>query len=76
MKPADEIVVIQTFTHSIAASLAKSKLDAHGIPCFLTEENLVNLYPIQNALMGVRLHVFQSDEARARAILAEENSTS
>ncbi len=63
------IIVLQTFAQGIEASLAKSKLDAHGIPCFLTEENLVNLYPIQSPAMSVRLHVFEQDAGRARAIL-------
>ena len=54
------------------ASLAKAKLDAYGIPCFLTDENLANLYPIQNPrFSGVRLHLFLKDFEQARQVLNE-----
>lgn len=75
MKNPDQIIVLQHFPHPIEASLAKSKLDAHGIPCFLTEENLANLYPLQNQRFSVRLHVFARDAERAREILNEEDLT-
>lgn len=72
MEEDDKIIVLKSFDTSIKASLAKSKLDAHGIPCFLTEENLANLYPVQNPrLSGVRLHLFLRDLEQARQVLAE-----
>jgi hypothetical protein len=69
----DDIVVFKTFRDSISANIVKSKLDAYGIPCFLTEENLSNLYPGASALMNsqVRLHLFNRDVEPARQILAE-----
>lgn len=72
MEEDDKIIVLKSFDTSIKASLAKSKLDAHGIPCFLTEENLANLYPVQNPrFSGVRLHLFLRDFEQARQVLAE-----
>lgn len=68
----DEIVVLRYFDTAIDANIAKSKLDAHGIPCFLTEENMSNLYGA-NAFLGfrVRLHLFARDEQRAREVLSD-----
>ncbi|MFZ2906825.1 MAG: DUF2007 domain-containing protein [Cyclobacteriaceae bacterium] len=72
MEESDEIIVYKRFDNSIDANLAKTKLDAYGIPCFLTEENLTNLYPLQNTvLFGVRLHIFSSDQDQADKILNE-----
>jgi hypothetical protein len=74
MEPEQEIIVFQKFDNSIDANIAQSKLDAHGIPCFLTEENLSNLYPGQNFIMfNVRLHLFAKDEAYARTLMGESN---
>src|SRR5690348_5533430 len=71
MEEQDEIIVIKRFDSSIDANLAKTKLDAYGIPCFLTEENLTNLYPMQNTvLFGVRLHIFSKDNSEAERILS------
>jgi Putative prokaryotic signal transducing protein len=73
MEEHDEIIVFQQFENAIEASLAKAKLDAHGIPCFLTEENLATLYVGQSfMLFGVRLHLFNKDSAIAREILNDK----
>lgn len=71
MKDRDNIIAFGSFENSMEASLAKAKLDAYGIPCFLTEENLASLYPIQNPRFSVRLHIFQKDEAQVREVLTE-----
>ncbi len=74
MKEQDQIIVLRTFAGNIEASLAKSKLDAHGIPCFLTEESLAGLFPVQNPGLSVRLHVFKQDADQARALLDDEHT--
>lgn len=75
MEHPDEIVVFERFENAIDANLAKTKLDACGIPCFLTEENLANLYPVQNPLLfGVRLHIFRQDAEHVQKILTENLS--
>ena len=67
---AERIIVFKSFDSSVEANLAKTKLDAHGIPCFLTEENLANLYPIHNPkFSGVRLHLFEKDAIQAQHVL-------
>jgi len=75
MQDHDDIIVFQKFDNAIEANIAKSKLDAYDIPCFLTEENMANLYPGASNLMNfsVRLHLFGHDAERARQIMAENN---
>ena len=75
MEEHDAIIVIRKFETAINANLAKTKLDAYGIPCFLTEENISNLYPGQSILsFTVRLHVFDRDKFRAEQILQEDKT--
>lgn len=74
MEERDEIIVFKRFESAIDANIVKTKLDANGIPCFLTEENLANLYPLQNFLaMGVRLHLFSKDVEWAQSVLNDNN---
>ena len=73
MEADDTIIVFQRFDNVIDANIIKTKLDAYGIPCFLTEENFSNLYPANNFITGgTRLHVFFRDKERAHEILTEE----
>ncbi|MEJ0056874.1 MAG: hypothetical protein WDN75_15195 [Bacteroidota bacterium] len=70
----EKIVIYQAYDTVMLANLAKSKLDAYGVPCFLTEENFTGLYPLRNDIFpGVRLHIFENDTERVREILLEEN---
>lgn len=67
----NDIVVFRNFENSIDANIAKTKLDAYGVPCFLTEENMANLYPGQSfTAFKIRLHLFAEDRERATQILA------
>jgi hypothetical protein len=72
-----KIIVFRYFDTTIDANIVKTKLDAYGIPCFLTEENMANLYPGAYNLMAfrVRLHLFEHDVDSATKIL-EENPLS
>lgn len=71
MEEENKIVVFKAFDTAIEANLAKTKLDAYGIPCFLTDENFMNIYPIRNQYFpGVRLHIFENDGPRASEILS------
>jgi hypothetical protein len=74
MEDQDDIIVFKRFENAIEANIIKTKLDAYGVPCFLTEENLANLYPTQNILaIGVRLHLFAKDVEWAKSVLVENN---
>jgi hypothetical protein len=69
----EKIIVFDSYENAIKGNLVKTKLDAYGIPCFLSGENFVNLYPFKNELFsGVSLHVFENDVARIKEILQEE----
>lgn len=72
-----KIVEFTRFNNLIEANLAKTKLDAYGIPCFLSDEHFGNLYPISNDLMpGVRLHIFEDDKQQVIDVLADQATTS
>lgn len=74
MEKSDKIIVLKRFENAIEANIAKTKLDANDVPCFLTDENLANLYPTQNLLaIGVSLHIFENDLLIAQEILKETN---
>jgi len=71
----DKIIVFDSYDTVMAANLVKTKLDAYGIPCFLSDENFVGLYPIRNELFpGVRLHVFEKDRERVKEILGDQHA--
>ena len=75
MGERDEIIVFKQFETTIEANIVKAKLDAYGIPCFLTEENMTNLYPGASSLMNfnVRLHLFAYDLERAKQVMEENH---
>jgi hypothetical protein len=69
---AENIIVLDSFYEPLAAHLARTKLEAAGIPCFLTNENLVSLNRMYSPVAGgVRLHVYQRDAAQAAEVLRE-----
>jgi len=76
MDEKGKIIVFQYYDTSIDANIVKTKLDAYGIPCFLTEENMANLYPgvgYHLTSFRVRLHLFSDDVEEANKILEEES---
>ena len=71
----DRIIVFESYDTVMSANLVKTKLDAYGIPCFLSDEHFVGLYPIRNELFpGVRLHIFEKDQIRVKEILTEQKA--
>jgi hypothetical protein len=76
MDKPDKIVVFAVYDSVIDANIIKTKLDAYGIPCFLTGENISNLYPLPaNGFSGTRLHVFEQDVKQIKELLASPQST-
>lgn len=70
--PEEKIIVFRAYDTVVEANLAKTKLDAYGIPCFLTEEHMNNLYPIRNGIFpGTRLHIFEKDYDQVKSVLDE-----
>jgi DNA-directed RNA polymerase subunit RPC12/RpoP len=71
MQENNPIIVFNTFNSSIEANIIKAKLDAFGIPCFLSEENLTMLTtPLLSG--GIRLHLFERDRQQAQEILMDD----
>jgi hypothetical protein len=76
-EPAEKIIIYASFDNVIMANLVKTKLDAYGIPCFLTGESFTNLYPIRNEIFpGTRVHIFEKDREQVDEILTEESAPS
>ena len=70
MSRPESIVFLESFYEPIAANLARTRLEAAGIPCFLSNENLVGLMPLYSPITGgVRLHVRLHDAEAALELL-------
>jgi hypothetical protein len=70
---SDKIILFNKYDSVIDANLVKTKLDAYGIPCFLTNETVSSLYPLPFMKgMEVRLYIFEADEARVHEIVSED----
>ena len=73
MPGPDSVVFLESYYEPMAANLARTRLEASGIPCFLSNEHLVSLMPLYSPITGgVRLHVRQSDVEAAIAVLRDE----
>ncbi|HDR67901.1 MAG TPA: hypothetical protein ENN61_02495 [Bacteroidaceae bacterium] len=71
----DKIVTLRTFSNSTEAKIVKSKLDAYGIPCMLTNENILGINPIyDHTIGGVQLKVFEKDIERAQLLLGSTDN--
>ncbi len=70
----DKLVTIRNFAYgpdpASAAELAKMKLEASGIRCFLAGKNFISMYwLLSGADQGIKLQVRESDAERALEIL-------
>ncbi len=73
MANPDSVIFLESFYEPMAANLARTRLEAAGIPCFLSNEHLVSLMPLYSPITGgVRLHVRRGDVAAALEILHDE----
>ena len=69
----DKIIVFETFYNPIEANIVKSRLLDSGIQCFLSDEHTITVNPLYNqALGGVKLHIFERDTAVVKSILEEQ----
>jgi len=68
------IIVYKSFYNPIEANIVRAKLEDSGIHCFLTDENISILQPLYNqAIGGVKLHVFEQDKPEIDLLLAKEH---
>ena len=71
----DEIIIFESYYNPIEANIVKSKLDDNEVQCFLSDENSVTMNPLYNqALGGVKLHIFKRDLELARSILGADDA--
>ena len=70
----DKIIVFETYYNPIEANIVKARLMDSGIQCFLSDENMITVNPLYNqALGGVKLHLFQKDAEQARELLMDQD---
>lgn len=70
----EDIVVLETYYNPMLAEIIRAKLEANGIPCFLTDNSLGTMYPVYNqGSGGIKLKVFAKDVEKCREILAEDD---
>ncbi len=65
MQNSQELIILETFTDTIEASISQNKLKLAGIESILLDQNVFGLNPIA----GVALKVLVSDLEKAKAIL-------
>lgn len=74
MQKDDEIVTFRTFYNPMEAEIIRTKLEANGIPSFISDESLGVLYPVYNqGGGGIKLKVFARDIERSNEIINDIN---
>ena len=70
---AEELIPVKTYSRPIEAELARSKLEAEGLRCFIADGNIVRLnWYLSGAVGGTKLLVRAADRAHALEILDED----
>ena len=73
MNTDDNIITFEAYYDPMLAHIIRTRLEANGIPCFITDENTIGANPLYNqAVGGVKLKIFEKDLERCREILAAE----
>ncbi len=69
------IRTFRTYSDSVEANIALSKLQANAIPCFLTNERVNDLlWHMKVGLGGIQLMVDENDFEKAYKVLSSENT--
>jgi hypothetical protein len=69
----ERLITIVTFSQPIMAELARTRLEAAGIYCFIVDEHIVMAQPFYSpAVGGIKLQVWESDVRRALEILRQD----
>ena len=70
-----KVTTVATFDNMPAAYIAKGRLEAEGIPCWLKDENLGQTDWLYNIAVGwIKLQVAPHNVERARVILSTDYS--
>lgn len=71
----NEFYTVTSSTYPADIQILKGKLESEGIPVFLRDENTINTDPlISDAIGGVKLQVYTSDQQKAVAIYKQLKS--
>lgn len=74
MPKEDEIITFESYHDPMLAHIVRTKLEANGVPCFLTDEFTIAANPIyNNALGGIKLKIFARDLTRCKEIVSERH---
>lgn len=67
-------IIYKSYDNPAIAQLEQQILQEANIACFLSDETVVNLYPMfSSPFGGVKLHIFEEDKNKAEAILGNIN---
>lgn len=70
---ADAIVTLWKYRDLPEALIARAKLEAEGIECYLADENIVRLnWFLSNAIGGMRLQLLQENAGVAMEVLGQD----
>jgi len=70
-----ELITVATFDNMPSAHIAKGRLEAEDVPCWLKDEHLGQTDWLYNIAVGwIKLQVEAPNAARARTILATDYS--
>ena len=74
MSKEEEIVVFETYYNPMLAEIIRAKLEANGIPCFLSDESLGTIYPVYDqGGGGIKLKVFKRDLGKCHEIVDQDD---
>lgn len=70
MATDDRIITFETYYNPMLAEIIRAKLEANGIPGFLSDESIGTVYPVYNqGAGGIKLKILEKDMERAREIV-------
>jgi hypothetical protein len=64
-----DVIILRTFANELEAELARTVLEANGIPALVLRNDAGGMYPSLTFVHGVRLVVHRDDAREAIAIL-------
>ncbi|MEL6812350.1 MAG: DUF2007 domain-containing protein [Bacteroidota bacterium] len=68
---SETFITVAKFTYSSEATIVKGRLESEGIPVFMTDHVTIDTDPlVSNAIGGVKLKVYATDEEKAREVLS------
>lgn len=68
----DYLITLTTFYNPLQAEIVKTRLESEGIPCFLTDGNLLPSLSFFSDEGGVKLKIHKQDFDRAKQIIGDE----